>query len=79
MYSPVNISLWASYNLNCFWYCKGETIVPFITHGGGGKYTIAEDMGKLAKGATVLNPLVIYERGDSNTDKEIENWLKEIK
>lgn len=36
-------------------------------------------MGKLAKGATVLNPLVIYERGDSNADKEIANWLKEIK
>lgn len=58
---------------------KGKTIVPFITHGGGGKYTIAEDMGKMAKGATVLQPLVVYERGNSDTDKEIENWLKQIK
>lgn len=58
---------------------EGKTIVPFITHGGGGKYTIAEDMGKLAKGATVLEPLVIYERGDSNTDNQIKDWLNKLK
>lgn len=58
---------------------EGKTIVPFITHGGGGKYTIAEDMGKFAKGAGVLQPLVIYERGNSETDKEITKWLKQIK
>ena len=58
---------------------EGKTIVPFITHGGGGKYTIAEDMGKLAKGAKVLNPLVIYENGNDQTDKEITEWLKQIK
>lgn len=58
---------------------EGKTIVPFITHGGGGEYTIAEDMGKLAKGAKVLHPLVIYEKGNSETDKEITEWLKQIK
>ncbi len=58
---------------------EGKTIVPFITHGGGGKYTIAEDMGKMAKGSKVLSPLVIYEKGNSETDKEIDNWLKQIK
>jgi len=55
---------------------EGKTIVPFITHGGGGKYQIKEDMEKLAKGAKVLNPLVIYERGNGQTDKEITDWLK---
>lgn len=34
---------------------SSKSIVPFITHGGGGQYTIAEDMGKMAKGATVLS------------------------
>ncbi len=58
---------------------EGKTIVPFITHGGGGKYTIAEDMGRLAKGAKVLQPLVIYEHGNSETDKEIKNWLNNVK
>lgn len=58
---------------------EGKTIIPFITHGGGGKYTIAEDIEKLAKGSKVLSPLVVYEKGNSETDKEIDNWLKQIK
>lgn len=58
---------------------EGKTIVPFITHGGGGKYTIPEDMGKLAKGSKVLSPLVIAGRGDNNLQEEINNWLKELK
>lgn len=59
---------------------EGKTVVPFITHGGGGKYSIAQDMANLAKGAKVVTePLVIYERGDSNTEKEITGWLKKIK
>lgn len=58
---------------------ENKTIVPFITHGGGGKYTIAEDMAKLAKGAKVLKPFVVVERGDNNTQEDINLWLKEIK
>lgn len=58
---------------------EGKTIVPFITHGGGGQYTIAEDMAKLAKGATVLKPFVVSGRGNSNVQDEINAWLKELK
>lgn len=58
---------------------EGKTIVPFITHGGGGKYTIAEDMGKLAKDSKVLQPLVVYNKGDSNTDNQIKDWLNKLK
>lgn len=57
---------------------EGKTIVPFITHGGGGKYTIAEDMQKFAKEATVLEPLVVYENGDSNTNAQIKQWLNKL-
>lgn len=57
---------------------EGKTIVPFITHGGGGKYTIAEDMGKLAKGSTVLNPFVVAGRGGSSVQNDINTWLKEL-
>lgn len=58
---------------------EGKTIIPFITHGGGGKYTIAQDMQKFAKGAKVmLTPFVVYEHGDNNTDKELDKWLNEI-
>ena len=57
---------------------EGKTIVPFITHGGGGKYTIAEDMGKLARGSKVLTPFAVYERGNAQTDKELSDWLKKL-
>lgn len=58
---------------------EGKIIVPFITHGGGGKYTIAEDMAKLAKGAKVLSPFVVYGQGNANTDKDITEWLGNLK
>lgn len=57
---------------------EGKTIVPFITHGGGGKYTIAEEMEKMT-GSKVLSPLVLYENGGANAQKEIDKWLNEIK
>lgn len=47
---------------------------------GGDKYTIAEDMGKMAKGSKVLEPLVIYERGNSETDSmTIEQQHQKLK
>ena len=57
---------------------EGKTIIPFITHGGGGKYNIAEEVEKLAKGAKVLAPFVVYGRGNSETDKELADWLKKL-
>ena len=57
---------------------EGKTIVPFVTHGGG-KYSIAEDMAKLAKGAKVLKPFVVANRGGSNLQKEVDNWIQELK
>lgn len=57
---------------------KGKTIVPFITHGGGGGYNIQEDMQKLSQGAKVLKPLVIFGDGDADTDNEMKDWLKQI-
>lgn len=58
---------------------EGKTIVPFITHGGGGKYSIPEDMAKLAKGSKVLKPFVVAGRGDNNLQNDINNWIKELK
>lgn len=58
----------------------GKTIVPFVTHGGGGGYQIPSDMEKIAKGVTVVkNQLVVYGKGASQTKTEIGNWLQEIK
>lgn len=36
-------------------------------------------MENLAKGSKVLTPFVVYERGDNNTNKELDKWLNEIK
>lgn len=58
---------------------EGKVVAPFITHGGGGKYTIAENIEKLAKGAKVLDPFVVNEKGNSKTDKELLEWVKKIK
>ena len=57
---------------------EGKTIIPFITHGGGGGYTINKDMAELAKGSRVLSPLVVYERGTSETEKEIVDWINKL-
>ena len=56
---------------------KNKTIIPFITHGGGGKYSIAQDMEKMT-GAKVLNPLVLYDNGGNNAQVEIDKWLDEL-
>ena len=55
---------------------ESKTIVPFVTHGGDGGYTIAEDMGKMAKGSKVLKPLVIAGRGGNNIQAEINIWIQ---
>ena len=58
---------------------EGKTIVPFVTHGGGGSYSIPDDIEKLAKGAKVLKtPFVVYEHGNANTENELKNWLKNL-
>jgi len=54
----------------------GKTIIPFITHGGGGKYQIKEEMCKLAKGSIVKEPFVVYGKGTSSTDDDIKKWLE---
>lgn len=58
---------------------EGKTIVPFVTHGGGGSYTIDKDIAKLAKGSTVLSPFVVYGKGTSETDNDLTEWLSKIK
>ncbi len=58
---------------------SGKTIAPFITHGGGGEYSIAKEMEQYAKDSIVLKSISIYNKGNLNTDKEIDTWLKELK
>ena len=58
---------------------EGKTIVPFVAHGGGEKFSITEDMGKLAKGARVLKTFVVANRSDSGAQEKIDEWLKNLR
>ena len=57
---------------------EGKTIIPFVTHGGGGGYTIDKDMENLAKGSKVLQPLVVYGKGGMSIDKDITDWINKL-
>ena len=54
----------------------GKIIVPFVTHGGGGGYTIDKDMQEMTKGSKVLKPFVVSGRGGANVQEDINTWLK---
>lgn len=57
---------------------KDKIVVPFISHGGGGTYTIEKDMATIATSATILPALVIQGRGYTDIENSIDNWLKKI-
>jgi len=50
----------------------GKTIIPFITHGGGGLNRTINDIKKLVQGANVLNGF------DANNTADISAWLKKL-
>lgn len=58
---------------------EGKTIVPFVTHGGGGGYSIASDMKKLASGAKVLTQFTVYGKGAMSVNQDISEWLNQLK
>jgi len=49
----------------------GKTIIPFITHGGGGLGRSAEDIARLCPHATVLKSLAVY----GADVKAAQKWL----
>ncbi|MBR1753260.1 flavodoxin [bacterium] len=57
---------------------NGKKVVPFITHGGGGKYNIAQDMAAIAQGCELVEPpFVVYDSGEGS-EKELQAWVKEV-
>lgn len=68
--APPVASLLFEYDLS------GKTVVPFCTHGGGGKARVLEDMAKMCPDASVFPGLSVY--GDTGTRSQISAWLKEI-
>ncbi|MDR2835577.1 MAG: hypothetical protein LBV69_05180 [Bacteroidales bacterium] len=57
---------------------SGKTIIPFCTHGGGGKANLFTDMAKLVPDATILEGIAILEGRAKLAKSEVEKWLKKI-
>lgn len=71
-YAPPLTSFLSENNLN------GKEIVPFITHGGGGKGRTDSELKKLCNESIFLNPLVVSGTGGSNIENIIKDWLNNI-
>ena len=58
---------------------SGKTIVPFMTHGGGGLGKSQQDLKRLAPGATLLEGRAF--RGDAVADagEDVRTWLRGLK
>lgn len=57
---------------------SGKTVVPFCTHGGGGKGRYVNDVVSQCGDSTVLDDLALYGDGGRVAASEIAAWLKRI-
>ncbi|MGS5515183.1 flavodoxin [Clostridioides difficile] len=57
---------------------SGKNIIPFITHGGGGKGHADKDIKKLCPNSKVLEIFDIYGNGGNGAEEKIISWLKRI-
>jgi flavodoxin len=57
---------------------SGKTLVPFITHGGGGEGRTIEDIKKLCPQAKILEGLAIYKSEAKHAQTRISAWLRRI-
>ncbi|MDR0605298.1 MAG: flavodoxin family protein [Bacteroidales bacterium] len=68
---PVTTFL-TSYNLS------GKIIIPFCTHGGGGKANLFKDIAKLCPDAEIKNGFAISGSSATTAKPEIQKWLQEL-
>lgn len=71
--APPVATFLSEYNL------EGKTIIPFCTHGGGGKARCLSDIGKLCPKSTLLEGIAIPGNSAKSSQSEVDKWLKEIK
>ena len=58
---------------------SGKTVIPFITHGGGGLGHSIADLKNLCPKSTFLEGIAISDRSIKDSQNEILKWLKQIK
>jgi flavodoxin len=71
--APPVATFLSSYNL------EGKTIIPFMTHGGGGMGHSVSDIKKLCPKSIVLDGLPISGSYVRRAQNDVENWLRKIK
>jgi len=57
---------------------SGKTVVPFITHGGGGMANCAADIKRLCPKSNVLTGLAISGSSAKSSQDEVSTWIAEI-
>lgn len=56
----------------------GKTIVPFLTHGGGGVQRCEQDINKVCSKATVKPALILSGSQGRNSQQQVSSWLQRI-
>jgi len=57
---------------------SNKTVIPFCTHGGGGKGTIEKDAASMCPSSTFKNGFVTYNDGGRTLQADIDAWLKAL-
>lgn len=55
---------------------SGKTVIPFVTHGGGGIGSVQRTVEKYCPNSKVLDGIALP--GASATDAQVQKWLKNI-
>lgn len=56
---------------------SGKTVVPFVTHGGGGVANCIKEMEKRAAGAQFAQGLVLRDSRVKSSEESVSQWLRE--
>lgn len=57
---------------------NGKTIIPFMTHGGGGIAHTVSDLKKLCPQSKILPALAISGTHAKSAASDVEKWLKDL-
>lgn len=56
----------------------GKTVVPFVTHGGGGVANCVSDLKKAVPNAKVLEAFVVSGSNAANAQSDVRAWLQRL-
>ena len=70
--APPVVTFLSEYDLS------GKTVIPFVTHGGGGVSRCITDIKKLVPDSTVLDGFVISGSRTATANQKLQEWLRDI-